>query len=78
MEEVFWSRRGKNCAFDTMLEEFSLETEPLLRIANIIRCADTGYHDLSPEAAGLHAISMGLSRIYRDDLEHLDAGMLAL
>ena len=76
IEKVFWSRRGKNSAFDTMLEEFSLETEPLLQIANIIRCADTGYQDLSPEAAGLNAISLGMSRIYSDDLEQLDAGML--
>lgn len=38
--------------------------------------ADTNRHDLAPEAAGLLAASLGLSRMYRDDLVQLDAGML--
>ena len=31
--------------------------------------------DLVPEAAGLLAVSLGLSRIYADDLDQLEAGM---
>ena len=42
----------------------------------IVRGADTNRHDLAPEAAGLLAASLGLSRMFRDDLEQLDAGML--
>jgi rhodanese-related sulfurtransferase len=76
IEDTFWSHRGELCTFDTMLEEFGLQTEPLLHLAKIVRGADTDRLDLAPEAAGLLAASLGLSRIYADDLEQLDAGML--
>ena len=75
VEDVFWSHRGDRCSFDTMLEEFQLQTEPLLRLATIVRAADTNRHDLAPEAAGLLAASLGLSRMYKDDLRQLEAGM---
>lgn len=73
---VFWSHRGELCTFDIMVQELGLATEPLLRLATLVRGADTGKPDLAPEAAGLLAASLGLSRIYADDLEQLDAGML--
>jgi len=76
IEGVFWSHRGELCTFDVMLEEFGIATEPLLRLAKIVRGADTGKLDLVPEAAGLLAASLGLSRMYADDLEQLEAGML--
>ncbi|MGI9490807.1 MAG: chromate resistance protein ChrB domain-containing protein [Geminicoccaceae bacterium] len=76
VEDVFWSHRGDRCSFDTMIEEFALSTEPLARLATIVRGADTDRHDLAPEAAGLLAASLGLSRMYRDDLAQLEAGML--
>lgn len=75
VEGVFWSHRGDRCSFDTMIEEFGLQTEPLQRLARIVRAADTDRHDLAPEAAGLLAVSLGLSRMYRDDLAQLDAGI---
>lgn len=75
IEGVFWSHRGENCTFDTMIEEFSLQTAALNRLAVIVRGADTNRHDLAPESAGLLAASLGLSRMYRDDLEQLDAAM---
>ena len=37
--------------------------------------ADTGRPDLAPEAAGLLAASLGLSRMHRDDLVQLEAGL---
>jgi len=40
-----------------------------------VRAADTNTHDAAPEAAGLLAISVGLSRLYRDDQAQLQAGM---
>lgn len=76
VEDVFWSHRGERCSFDVMIEEFALTTEPLLRLATIVRGADTNRHDLAPEVAGLLAASLGLSRMYRDDLAQLEAGML--
>ncbi len=75
VEGVFWSHRGDHCTFDTMLNEFSLETEGLTRLAEGIRGADTDRHDLSPQSAGLLALSVGLSRQYRDDTQQLEAGM---
>jgi len=76
IEGVFWSHRGELCTFDVMIEEFGLNTEPLKRLAEMVRGADTARLDLAPEAAGLLAASLGLSRMYADDLEQLDAGML--
>jgi hypothetical protein len=76
IEGVVWSHRGDTCSFDTMIEEWQLATGPLLRLAAIVRGADTARFDLAPEAAGLLAASLGLSRMYDDDLAQLDAGML--
>lgn len=75
IEEVFWSHRGERCTFDTMLDEFGLSTPALDRLASIVRGADTARLDLAPEAAGLLAASLGLSRMYADDLLQLEAGM---
>jgi len=75
VEDTFWSHRGETCTFDTMLAEFGLATEPLGRLARIVRGADTARLDLAPEAPGLLAASLGLSRMYADDIEQLAAGM---
>jgi rhodanese-related sulfurtransferase len=75
IEGVFWSHRGERCTFDTMIEELGLGTEPLQRLATIVRAADTARLDLAPEAAGLLAASLGLSRMYVDDLDQLEAGL---
>ena len=75
VEGVFWSHRADRCTFDTMLEEFGLQTDALQRLATVIRAADTNTHDLAPQAAGLLALSVGLSRQYRSDVAQLDAGM---
>ena len=63
------------CSFDTMLAEFGLRSEALSHLATIVRGADTARLDLAPEAAGLLAASLGLSRMYRDDLEMLSQAM---
>jgi rhodanese-related sulfurtransferase len=76
IENVFWSHRGELCTFDVMVDEFGLSTPPLLRLAEMVRAADTGRLDLSPEARGLLAASLGLSRMYDDDLAQLDAGII--
>ncbi len=76
VEGVFWSHRGDLCTFDVMIEEFGLSFDALDRLARIVRGADTARMDLQPEAAGLLAASLGLSRMYSDDLKQLEAGML--
>ncbi len=70
-----WNDRGDACTFDVMLGEFNLKTEPLLRLAAIIRGADTGRPDLTLQSGGLLAISLGYSRMFRDDVAQLDATM---
>jgi rhodanese-related sulfurtransferase len=74
-EGVFWSHRGELCTFDVMVAEFGLATGPLLHLARIVRGADTARPELEPEAAGLLAASLGLSRMHADDLAQLEAGM---
>ena len=74
IEGVEISHEGERCSFDTMLKLFGLEGEPSLnRLALIVRGADTARPDLAPEAAGLHAISLGISALAGDD----DHGMIA-
>lgn len=75
IDGVPFSHEGEFCSFDTMLRVFGLQSDALARLALVVRAADTDRHDLSPQAAGLLAISVGLSRQYRDDLAQLDAGM---
>jgi rhodanese-related sulfurtransferase len=73
VEGVFWTHRDGNCTFDTMLDEFGLDSPPLRQLANIVRGADTARYDLAPEAPGLLAASVGFSRMFKDDLAQLDA-----
>ena len=75
IDGVFWSHRGDTCTFDTLIAEFGLSSPALDRLATVVRGADTDRHDLAPQAAGLLAISVGLSRLFKDDLEQLAAGM---
>jgi rhodanese-related sulfurtransferase len=75
LDGVFWSHRAEKCTFDLMIEEFGLTIEPLMRLATIVRAADTGHLELAPQAAGLLAASLGLSRMYTDDLAQLEAGL---
>ncbi|MCA1489495.1 chromate resistance protein [Ensifer sp. NBAIM29] len=75
IEGVFWSHRDEDCTFDTMVKEFGLSFPALKHVARIVRGADTDRLSLAPQAAGLLAISLGLSRMYADDLEQLEAGM---
>jgi hypothetical protein len=73
---VFWTHRGELCSFDVMVLEFGLGgVAPLMHLARIVRGADTARLDLAPEAAGLLAASLGLSRMHSDDLVQLEAGL---
>jgi hypothetical protein len=76
IEGTFWSHRGSNCTFDTMLEEFHLLTPPLSRLASIVRAADTASINDVSESSGLLAVSLGLSPMFPDDLEQLESGMV--
>jgi rhodanese-related sulfurtransferase len=73
---VFWSHRGELCTFDVMVEELGLGGfSALAHLATIVRGADTDRVELAPQAAGLLAVSLGLSRMHSDDVAQLEAGM---
>jgi rhodanese-related sulfurtransferase len=72
---VRWTHHGELCSFDTMLDGFALHDPALQRLARIVRGADTARFDLAPEAAGLAAVSFGLSALHGDDLVQLEAGL---
>jgi rhodanese-related sulfurtransferase len=76
IKDVHYSHRGEECSFDTLISEFELSHPALLHLARIVRGADTARMDLEPQAAGLLAVSLGLSAIEEDDLAQLERGMV--
>ena len=67
---------GERCSFDAFLQKYQLSDRGLLQLAQIVRGADTSRLDLSPESPGLYAISLGLSKNFKDDHEMLKHGMV--
>ena len=75
VEGVELTHEGPLCSFDAFLARYRLTDPALAELATIVRGADTARLDLAPQAAGLLAVSLGLSRMHRYDLQQLDAGM---
>jgi rhodanese-related sulfurtransferase len=73
--DVTFSHRGPRCSFDAFLEEFGLHDPVLDHLANIVRAADTDTLEQAREAAGLLAISLGLSANVTDDVVLLEHAM---
>lgn len=67
---------GELCSFDAFLVKYDLQQPALAKLAEIIRAADTGKPDISPQAHGLLAISLGLSHNFSDDHEMLKHGFV--
>jgi hypothetical protein len=68
---------GELCSFDAFIGCFGLQGDTGLAVlAPIVRGADTDRHQLAVEAAGLHAISVGLSLIRADDQALLAQGLV--
>jgi hypothetical protein len=68
---------GEGCSFDSFMAKYGLEREPALAtISKIVRGADTDRHDLTPQSAGLLAISMGLRDLSSDDHKVLEHGFV--
>ena len=70
------SHDGELCSFDAVLKKYDLRDPALEQLAVIIRGADTSRLELTPQSAGLYAISLGLSQNYADDHEMLTHGMV--
>jgi rhodanese-related sulfurtransferase len=67
---------GDQCSFDAFIRIFGIADAALDRLALIVRGADTGAPNLTPESAGLVAISGGLSVTIVDDHAMLAHGMV--
>ncbi len=70
------SHDGPLCSFDAFMKEYRLDDPALQHLAKIVRGADTGVLDLTPQSPGLLAISLGLSHSFADDHEMLRHGMV--
>jgi hypothetical protein len=70
-----YSHEGEYCTFDFIIKKHHLTDDALRQMAVIIRGADTDRFSLAQEAAGLWAISAGLSYNYKNDCEMLEIGM---
>jgi hypothetical protein len=71
-----FSHEGEMCSFDAFIARFGLADAGLRALAPIVRGADTDRHDLAPEAAGLHALSLGLCVNFADDAALLEQGLV--
>ena len=67
---------GELCSFDAFLSKHALHEPALQQLAIIVRGADTSRLDLAPQCAGLYAVSLGLSRVFKDDHEMLRHGLV--
>lgn len=73
---VEMGHEGEMCSFDAFIKKYKLTDPALQQLATIVRGADTDRLDLAPQAAGLLAISLGLSRNFSNDHEMLKQGMI--
>ena len=67
---------GELCSFDAFLARYGFDAPALQQLAQIVRGADTSRLDLTPQSAGLYALSLGLSHNFSDDHEMLKHGMV--
>ncbi|HET6894788.1 MAG TPA: chromate resistance protein ChrB domain-containing protein [Candidatus Baltobacteraceae bacterium] len=68
---------GEFCSFDAVIEKHGITDPALLRLAEIVRGADTANRNITPESAGLFAIASGFHALspleYKDDHALLQA-----
>ncbi|MFZ2387598.1 MAG: chromate resistance protein ChrB domain-containing protein [Polaromonas sp.] len=67
---------GELCSFDAFLLKYDLRDPALQQLVLIVRGADTSRLELTPQSAGLYALSLGLSQNFSDDHEMLEHGMV--
>ena len=70
------THEGELCSFDAFLKKYQLDDPALRQLALIVRGADTSRLELTPQSAGLYALSLGLSHDFADDHEMLKHGMV--
>ena len=62
---------GPQCSFDAFIERYELDDPALLKLAPIVRGADTDARGLTPESAGLYAAATGFQATSRDDFDNM-------
>jgi len=75
VSDVALGHHGPECSFDAVLKKYNLGDPALMRLAAIVRGADTEAKDLTPESRGLEAIAEGFRLAYDDDQELLENEM---
>jgi rhodanese-related sulfurtransferase len=73
---VRFTHRGEQCSFDAFIEDFGLASAELNALAVIVRGGDTDQLGLTAQSPGLLAVSLGLSKLYQNDIEMLNQGMI--
>ncbi len=76
VKDVEFGHVGDRCSFDAIVAAYDIHDIALDRLATIVRGADTSRPDLTPQGAGLLAISHGLSSNFPDDHEMLKHGLV--
>jgi rhodanese-related sulfurtransferase len=71
-----FSHDGELCSFDAFLRVYEIRDPALDTLAVIVRGADTARPELAPQAAGLLALSLGLSANFPDDHAMLEHGLI--
>ncbi|MDP2023946.1 MAG: chromate resistance protein, partial [Hydrogenophaga sp.] len=73
---TLFTHDGEQCSFDAFIKHYRLTHDAaLLRLALIVRGADTDRLDLAPQCAGLVAVSLGMARTRSDDHAMLETLM---
>jgi rhodanese-related sulfurtransferase len=71
-----FGHHGDHCSFDAFLALFQIKDPALDRLAAVVRGADTGKLELTPQSPGLLALSHGLGMTIGDDMVQLEHGMV--
>ena len=73
---TLFTHEGERCSFDAFIKHHRLAQDAaLLRLALIVRGADTDRLDLAPQCAGLVAVSLGMARTHSEDAAMLESLM---
>jgi hypothetical protein len=70
------THEGPLCSFDAFINKYRIDDPAIIELARIVRAADTDTLENSPEAPGLLAITLGLSKNFSDDHELLNLAMV--
>jgi hypothetical protein len=60
---------GDKCSFDAIVEKYKIKDPAVLKLARIVRAADSDKMETVPEAAGLEAVMTGFGAASKDDYE---------